>query len=231
MSPIFNSGAIIKHLMPEQPCILCGTFSSNGVWCQSCDADLPRLGKAHCPVCGLPTHNGVICGKCLKRAPSFDATSSAFAYAFPVDKLVQAIKFSGRLALVNQLADALALRIVNRPDFIISMPLHPIRLRERGFNQSQLLAQRLAKNLGISLLTDVCKRTRNTNPQSVLPWQERGKNVHNAFICTADLSGKHIAVVDDVMTTGTTIEELARTLRGKGAIKVSAWVLARTLPH
>lgn len=217
--------------MPEQPCILCGTFSGNGVWCQSCDADLPRLGNAHCPVCGLPTLNGGICGKCLKHSPSFDATLSAYAYAFPIDKLVQAIKFSGRLALVNQLADALASRIVNRPDLIIAMPLHPLRLQERGFNQSQLLAQRLANNLGVSLLTDVCKRTRNTNPQSILPWQERGKNVHNAFICTADLSGKHIAVVDDVMTTGTTIEELARTLREKGAIKVSAWVLARTLPH
>jgi len=217
--------------MPGQPCILCGTFSDNGVWCESCDADLPRLGKAHCPVCGLPTLNGDICGKCLKHAPSFDSTLSSFAYAFPIDKLVQAIKFSGRIALVNQLADTLSSRIVTHPDYIIAMPLHPMRLRERGFNQSQLIAQRLVKSLGVSLLTDVCKRTRNTTPQSSLPWQERGKNMRNAFTCVADLSGKHIAIVDDVMTTGTTIEELARTLREKGAIKVSAWVLARTLPH
>ena len=217
--------------MPEQPCVLCGAFSNDGVWCRSCDADLPRLGNAHCPVCGLPSHNSEICGQCLKYTPSFDATLSTFAYAFPIDKLVQAIKFSGRLALVNQLADALALCIVNRPDFIVSMPLHPIRLRERGFNQSQLLAQRLAKTLGVSLLTDVCKRTRNTTPQSSLPWQERGKHMRGAFTCSADLTGKHIAIVDDVMTTGTTIGELAHTLRIKGALKVSAWVLARTLPH
>lgn|SRR5487761_2316745 len=231
MSSIFNNSSIIKRVLPGQPCVLCGELSDNGVWCQSCDIDLPRLGKAHCPVCGLPTLNGNICGKCLKHAPSFEATLSSFAYAFPVDKLVQAIKFSGRLALVNQLADALALRISTRPDYIVAMPLHPMRLRERGFNQSQLIAQRLAKNLEVSLLTDVCNRTRNTSPQSTLPWQERGKNMRNAFTCSADFSGKHIAIVDDVMTTGTTIGELARTLRTKGATKVSAWVLARTLPH
>ena len=217
--------------MPEQPCILCGAFSNYGVLCLSCDAELPRLGIAHCPVCGLPSLNGDICGECLKQAPGFDCTVSSYAYAFPIDKLVQAIKFSGRLALVNQLADALALRIGTRPDYIIAMPLHVLRLRERGFNQSQLLAQRLARTLGIPLLPHACKRSRNTTPQSLLPWQDRGKNMRGAFTCSADLSGKHIAIVDDVMTTGATIEELAKTLRLQGAIKVSAWVLARTLPH
>jgi ComF family protein len=111
------------------------------------------------------------------------------------------------------------------------MPLHPLRLRERGFNQSHLLAQHLAKNLNIALLTDVCQRTRNTPPQSSLPWQERGKNMRGAFTCSADLTGKHIAIVDDVMTTGISIEELARSLRQAGAVQISAWVLARTLPH
>jgi ComF family protein len=231
MFHIFNSSLKIGRALPMQPCILCGVFSHDGVWCKACDADLPRLGSAHCPVCGLPTLNGEICGKCLKHAPNFETTSAAFAYAFPIDKLVQAVKFSGRFALTNQLADALASRITTRPDYIVAMPLHPLRLRERGFNQSHLLAQRLAKHFGISLLSDVCSRTRNTPPQSSLPWQERGKNMRGAFNCSADLTGKHIAIVDDVMTTGTTIEELARTLRHSGAIKVSAWVLARTLPH
>ena len=214
-----------------QPCILCGTLSNHGVWCNACDADLPRLSPYHCPICGLPTLNGDICGRCLKHAPSFDATAAAFSYAFPIDKLVQAVKFSAHLSLVDQLADALVPRILTRPDHIIAMPLHPLRLRERGFNQSHLLAQRLSKKLDISLLADVCERTRNTPPQSLLPWQERGKNIRGAFTCSADFSGKHIAIVDDVMTTGTSIEELARTLRQAGAVKISAWVLARTLPH
>lgn len=214
-----------------QPCILCGAFSNDGVWCKACDADLPRVGEAHCPICGLPSLNGDICGSCLKQAPSFNETLAAFAYAFPVDQLVQAVKFSGRLALVNQLADALTSRISTRPDHIIAMPLHPLRLRERGFNQSHLLAQRISRNLNISLLTDVSERIRNTTPQSSLPWQERSKNMRGAFTCSVDLTGKHIAIVDDVMTTGISIEELARSLRQAGAIHISAWVLARTLPH
>lgn len=231
MRSIFNSSTIIERILPLQPCILCGAFNSDGVWCNACDADLPRLGVAHCPVCGLPSLNGDICGKCLKKAPGFDATLAAFAYAFPIDKLVQAVKFSAQLALVDQLADALAPRITTRPDYLIAMPLHPLRLRERGFNQSHLLAQRLAKNLGIPLLANACERTRNTPPQSLLPWQERGKNMRGAFTCSIDLTGKHIAIVDDVMTTGASIDELARTLRQAGSVQVSAWVLARTLPH
>jgi ComF family protein len=182
-------------------------------------------------VCGLPSRNGEICGNCLQHAPGFDATIAAFEYAFPIDKLIQAFKFSGQLALVNQLADALVPRINTRPDHLIAMPLHPLRLRERGFNQSQLLAQRLAQSQGISLLTNACTRTRNTLPQSSLHWQERGENMHGAFTCSTDLSGKHIAIVDDVMTSGASIEELASTLRQSGATKISAWVLARTLPH
>jgi ComF family protein len=231
MFQIINNSLKFNRFMPVQPCILCGAFSPDGVWCKACDVDLPRLGNAHCPVCGLPALHGEICGQCLTHMPSFDATSAAFAYAFPMDKLVQAVKFSGRIALTNQLADALASRITSRPDFIVAMPLHPLRLRERGFNQSHLLAERLSRHFGISSLINICSRTRNTPPQSSLPWQERGKNMRGAFNCSADLTGKHIAIVDDVMTTGTTIEELARTLRQKGAVKVSAWILARTLPH
>ena len=231
MSYKFNSRALFKQVMPAQPCVLCGVLSGDGVWCKSCDADLPRLNSAHCPVCGLPTLNGETCGKCLKDKPSFEATCAAFAYAFPIDKLVQAVKFSGHLSLVDQLADALSLRINATPDLIIAMPLHPLRLRERGFNQSQLLAQRLSKQLSIPLSSNTCTRIRNTPPQSSLSWHEREKNIRGAFNCASDLAGKHIAIVDDVMTTGISIEELASTLRQAGAAKISAWVLARTLPH
>ena len=228
---MLNSRSFFKQLMPAQPCVLCGALSRDGVWCQACDADLPRLGTSHCPVCALPTHDGATCGRCLQHPPAFNRTVAAYAYAFPLDKLIQAVKFSEQLVLVEQLAAALAQRIDQRPDALVAMPLHPLRLRERGFNQSLLLARSLGKRLNIPLLTDVCERTRNTTPQSSLRWQERGKNMRKAFTCTADLSGKHIAVVDDVMTTGASIEELARTLRQAGAKEVSAWVVARTLPH
>ena len=231
MHKFLNSRLFFKQFYPRQPCILCGTLSNDGVWCSDCDANLPRLNRHHCPICSLPTYNGSICGKCLTHPPSFNATMAAFEYAFPVDKLIHAVKFSGRLALINQLADSLGSRITTRPDHIIAMPLHTVRLRERGFNQSQLLAQRLSKKLDITLLSSICIRTRNTPPQSSLPWQERSINMRGVFTCMTDLTGKHIAIVDDVMTSGNSIEELARTLRKSGANHISAWVLARTLPH
>lgn len=231
MLKLLNNGSLFEQFLPAQPCILCGAFSHEGVWCAACDADLPYLGETHCPVCALPSPSGATCGRCLRHAPGFEDAAAVFAYAFPLDKLIQAAKFSGRLVLIDRLADALAQRIHNRPDAIIAMPLHPLRLRERGFNQSLLLAQRISKKLKIPLLSNACERTRNTSPQSTLPWQERGKNMRNAFSCSADLDEKHIAIVDDVMTTGASIEELARTLRRAGAAQVSAWVVARTLPR
>ena len=221
----------IEHALPAQPCLLCGVASRNGAWCGPCDAALPYLPAPHCPLCALPTLNGATCGRCLKRAPQFDRTVAVFAYAFPLDKLVQAFKFNQQLMLVRLLANKLAQRIEIRPDYIVAMPLHPARLQERGFNQSLELARQIASNLNIPLLNHACQRVRDTPPQSALPWRERGKNMRKAFTCTEDLSGKHVAVVDDVMTSGASVNELARALRQANAREVSAWVVARTLPH
>ncbi len=231
MAILMDNRSFIERILPAQPCVLCGALSHFGVWCKACGADLPRLKENHCPVCALPSANRMVCGKCLQYPPDFDRTVAVFVYAFPVDKLVQAVKFSGQLVLVNYLADALAERISVLPDGLIAMPLHPARLRERGYNQSQLLAQRLAKRLSIPLLANACERVRNTSPQSALPWREREKNMLHAFECSADLSGKHIAIADDVMTTGATIAALASAIKRAGAREVSAWAVARTLPH
>jgi len=154
-----------------------------------------------------------------------------FAYAFPVDKLVQALKYGEQLTLADALAKRLTQRIAQRPDRIVAMPLHPARLRERGFNQSLELARGVARNLGIPLLENSVRRIRNTQPQSALPWKERKHNMRNAFACDGNLAGLHIGIVDDVMTSGTTLNELAQVLRRAGAREVSAWVVARTLPH
>lgn len=221
----------LGQTLPAQPCVLCGAGSRDGAWCAACDAALPYLAAAHCPVCALPTLDGATCGRCLKHAPLFNRTVAAFAYAFPLDKLVQALKFGEQLTLANSLAERLALRIKVRPDCIVAMPLHPARLRERGFNQSLELARRLATKLDVPLLSQACQRVRDTPPQSALKWKERGKNMRRAFTCTTDLSGKHVAVVDDVMTSGASLNELALALRRAGAREVSAWVIARTLPH
>jgi len=104
-------------------------------------------------------------------------------------------------------------------------------LRGRGFNQSQELARHIANHLNIPLLAHACQRVRDTPPQSALKWKERGQNMRNAFVCSRDLTGKHIAVVDDVMTSGTSLNEVSIALRKAGATEISAWVIARTLPH
>ena len=215
----------------KQPCLLCGTASRNGIFCAACDAQLPYLTAAHCPVCAVPTLGGDICGSCLQHPPQFNRTIAVFAYTFPLDKLVQALKYSEQLVLVNSLADKLAQRVELRPDCLLPMPLHPARLQERGFNQSLELARRIGDKLHIPVLVDSCQRVRDTPPQFALSWNERDKNVRRAFVCTQDFSGKSVAVVDDVMTSGASLNELALTLRRAGAQEVHAWVIARTLPH
>jgi ComF family protein len=230
---MFYNRMKLMHLLPAQPCLLCGVSSHDGICCAACKADLPSLPAAACPICALPTPTGGVCGACLRQEPPFDHAFAAFSYDFPLDKLVQALKFHEHLVLVNLLADALIKRVNSSPDRLIALPLHPVRLRERGFNQSLLLARRISKRLDIPLLAHVCERVRNTPPQSALPWKERGKNMRQAFICKseADVRDKHIAIVDDVMTTGASIGELARILKQAGAREVSALVVARTLPR
>jgi ComF family protein len=227
----FNICTIFEQLLPVQPCLLCGAASKTGVCCAECDASLPGLSAARCPVCALPTLNGAICGRCLNHPPHFRRTVAAYAYAFPLDKLVLALKYGEKLHLANSLGDRLAQCVVVRPDCLVAMPLHPARLRERGFNQSLQLARRIGHQLDLPVLPLACSRVRNTPSQSSLPWKERGKNMRKAFYCSAEVAGKHVAMVDDVMTTGATLNELSLALLNAGATEVSAWVVARTLPH
>jgi ComF family protein len=136
--------------------------------------------------------------------------------------------------MARVLADLLIAHIdsvasIGRPDFIVPMPLHPDRLRERGFNQALAIARRVSKKTGIALLPDACQRIRNTPSQTGLPWKEREQNIRRAFTCEAKLEGKHVAMLDDVMTTGATLNELAKVLCKHGATHVSGWVVARTL--
>lgn len=220
-----------KQLLPAQPCLLCGADSGAGAWCESCDDALPVLNTELCPVCALPTLHGAVCGHCLRHPPHFKRTVAIYAYAYPLDKLVLALKYGEKIHLARWLGDKLSQGVEVRPDCIVAMPLHPARLRERGFNQSLQLAQRIARQLELPLLPFACQRIRNTPSQSTLPWKQRNKNMRSAFSCSVNLTGKHVAIVDDVMTTGATLNELAQVLIRAGASEVSAWVVARTLPH
>lgn len=208
-------------------------MSREGLWCEACDAALPYLDAPHCPVCALPTPAGEVCGHCLADPPLFSHTTAVFGYAFPLDQLIQGMKYGEQLALAHAFAKKLARRIDQSalPDCVIAMPLHPAKLRERGFNQSLLLAATVSRELKLDLLRNACQRVRDTHPQSVLPWKERRKNVRNAFSCDMDLAGKRVALVDDVLTTGASLNALAAAVAKKGAAEISAWVIARTLPH
>jgi ComF family protein len=117
------------------------------------------------------------------------------------------------------------------PDFIVPMPLHPIRLRERGFNQAMEIGQSVSRHFGAALLPTACKRIKDTPSQAGLPWKEREKNIRNAFVCEANLTGRRIAILDDVLTTGATLNELAKVIRQCGASEVTGWIIARTPRH
>ena len=225
-----NICAIIKHFQPGQTCFLCNAAGQHAALCAACEATLPYLTTGHCPVCALPTLDNAICGHCLQHPPHFLRTEAVFSYAFPLDKLVLAFKYGGKFHLAKLFGEKLAQRMTSKPDCLVAMPLHPIRLRERGFNQSLLIAQYLGNQLNLPVLPFACQRIRNTPSQSKLPLKERGKNMRNAFSCTNAVAGKHVAIVDDVMTTGATMNELAMVLLNAGASEVSALILARTLP-
>jgi ComF family protein len=186
-----------------------------------------------CPRCALESPAGLLCGRCLAQPPHFDATVAALAYEFPADALVQALKFRGELALAAVLGSLLLEKLDEEPiDCILPVPLSAARLRSRGYNQAAEIARRLAhRRPGPGLELSLCERTRDGPPQMELPFAERQRNVRGAFRCARAIPGARVAVVDDVMTTGATLDELARTLKAAGAARVVNWVVARTPPH
>ncbi|WP_189460607.1 ComF family protein [Jeongeupia chitinilytica] len=192
---------------------------------------MPRLPSSCCPRCTLPTLDGGLCGGCLADPPHFDASYAALRYAGDAAHLIVAAKYAGRWPLWRAFAGLLASRLPETPDIdvIIPMPLHPRRLRERGFNQSAELAAMLARRRGLPLRYDLATRIRDTGQQSRLSLSERRHNLRGAFAANAAVRDLRIAVVDDVMTSGLTLDTLAITLKRAGAARIEAWVLARTL--
>jgi ComF family protein len=174
------------------------------------------------------------CGRCLAHPPPFDATISAFVYAFPVDRLIHAFKYQGRLPLAEWCAGSILAAREKRPAShvtrLIALPLSAERQRERGYNQATEIVRVIASQTGMGVVSRGIRRVRASPPQAALPWNERARNVRGAFECDVDLSGLAVAVIDDVMTTGASLAEFAKTLKGRGASRVENWVVARTLP-
>ncbi|MEW6330529.1 MAG: ComF family protein [Pseudomonadota bacterium] len=215
-------------------CLLCLARAPGGKdLCAACDQSLPRL-QAGCPRCGAPgaaTGTDAVCGECQRHPPAYDATRAVFRYAAPVDRLIQHLKYHGRLELSRVLGGYLARHLLASneplPDVLLPVPLHVSRLRQRGYNQSLEIARFVGGELRIPLDRQSAQRVRATTPQMELPRDQRRRNVHGAFEINGAFNGKRVAIVDDVMTSGHTVNALAECLRKSGAKEVRVWVVAR----
>lgn len=221
----------LRRLRPPERCLACGARSTDAL-CIECFRDLPwndhPCRRCAAPVPGLVTS---ACGECARRRPAYDAAYAAFVYAWPLDSLLQEFKFRGRLAtgriLALALADYLDLKAAPHPDLVVPVPLHRRRLAERGFNQAAEIARILSRRLGVRAAPGLLRRVLATSPQSGLGRAERRRNLRNAFACRRPADGLHIALVDDVITTGSTVEAATRALKRAGAARISVYAVAR----
>lgn len=234
--------ALARALLPSS-CALCGG-GCDGVVCAPCHGEHVAPRKARCRRCanplGLDGEGRIECAACLTEARAFDATLAATDYAAPVDQLVLHLKFGGRLALAPWFAQMIgdtvrAERQFLLPNVLCPVPLGRQRLVGRGFNQALEIARPLSTLLGVPLRPRLAIRALETPAQSGVAPDQRRRNIRNAFIVSPDalamVRGQHIGIVDDVMTSGHTLNELAVTFKRFGAARVSNFVFARTPPH
>jgi ComF family protein len=229
--------ALARRLLPLR-CVVCDTLNGSRRIrvCAPCEHDFFAADCYRCERCAicLPASQHAvppICGRCLADTPHFDATTTLGNYASPVDGMVTAMKFTARLDLANFFGRLLAERVPAdhlRGGIVIPVPLAYERLRERGFNQSHQIAHAFAAAASRRLVTDRLLRVRHTAPQLSLALTERRRNVRDAFAVQGTIKDESIFVVDDVMTTGNTLNEIARVLKRAGAVRVHNLVVART---
>lgn len=213
-------------------CRLCGAPGhARRDLCAACAAGLPWL-QAACPVCALPLPPGQAdqpCGRCLRRPPPQHTARAAFRYEGAVRRLLPRAKFHGDLAAIRLLADLMAQAWAHRsgPQALIPLPLHRSRLRQRGYDQALELARPLAERLQMRLIANRLVRQRATAAQSDLNATERRRNLRGAFAVAPGALPAHVAVFDDVMTTGATAHAAVRALHRAGVERVEIWVCAR----
>lgn len=224
-----------RLLLPAQ-CLLCRQHAGDGQLCIQCVADMP-LNRVCCARCAQPMElAATMCGDCLRRPPAFASAWAPFRYQAPLDLLELRFKFSGQLAAGAALAELFIARaralqlpaVEGAMPLLACVPLHPRRLRQRGYNQALELARPLARALQLPLAPRLLRRTRATAPQTGLDARQRRRNLRGAFaVCSAAPLPDHVILVDDVMTTGATLHECARVLHAAGVARVDAWALAR----
>ncbi|MGR9012465.1 MAG: ComF family protein [Gammaproteobacteria bacterium] len=182
------------------------------------------------PPCSDAPLPAIVCGRCLSRQPAFDRTYAPFIHQGAIRHLIGSLKFGANYKNARLLGMLLADHLkqaADRPDLILPVPLHKARYRQRGFNQAIEIARTVSRELQIPLDLNSCKRNRDTPHQTRLPAKKRRKNLKNAFSIVKPIRARHIAILDDVMTTGSTAHELAHALKKAGASRVDVWVCGR----
>ena len=227
--------ALASVLLPWRCALCAGPAPAGRELCEGCEADLPRVAQA-CPRCAeasAASDASGLCRRCASRPPRFHRALAPLAYAYPVDRLLLGLKFGGRAYLARGLARQIAATVreeverglLDMPEALVPVPLHPRRLAERGFNQAEEIARFVGREIGVPVRTDICRRVRHTSMQSQLGDEDRLANVAGAFRC-AD-SPQRPAIVDDVVTTGATVEAMADALSAAGAEYLHVWAVAR----
>ncbi|OGT05872.1 MAG: hypothetical protein A2103_05605 [Gammaproteobacteria bacterium GWF2_41_13] len=224
------------YLLPHTCCFCQKKTHRSFELCPPCESQLPRIKQA-CTVCGKITpYHFPICVSCLKNPPPFDRTYVLFPYESLAARMITRLKFGYELRYAKILGQLMAHYLIDtwsrepsveKPECIIPIPLHLKRLKERGFNQSVEIARPIQKRLHIPIELYAGHRMRYTQAQSSLPQAERKKNVAKAFATHKNFRANHVAILDDVMTTGYTVSEFSRALRKKGVQKIDVWCCAR----
>ena len=221
-------------------CALCDARSATRL-CPDCKQQFFSARISRCSCCALPLPSAqaetVYCGNCIRQRPAFDATIAVTDYAPPVDQMVLALKFGGKLGIAHLFAElmreAALQKRIDLPTILIAVPLSQQRLAQRGFNQALEIGKPLSRLLSTPLDAKLAQRIRDTSAQALLAPEQRHKNMRQAFAITdrhlKRLRGAHVGIVDDVLTTGATLNELAATLKRSGATRVTNFVFARTL--
>jgi len=222
---------LYSNILPI-PCRLCGAHCQRHALCDDCIKDLPLLGPT-CPRCAMPTTHAQLCGKCLNHPPEQDLSFSLFRYHNPIDRLIADFKYHDKLYLSQLFSNLMSEQLITRPlpQLIIPIPLHAKRLIQRGYNQSLELAKALSKQLNIPLSNHTLSRVKNTPPQASLPFKQRKNNIQNAFSLNNSNIPSHLALIDDVLTTGHTANAAVKCLQQKGVETIELWTIARTIRH
>lgn len=227
---------IVHAVLWRPTCVLCNDEGHAGRdLCKACETGL-ALNLSCCRACAQPISGSAdaqrLCGACLRKPPHFGASFVPYRYQYPLDRLLQRLKYGNQLSIARVLGELFAqslfaARSVCLPDLIVPVPLAIGRFRARGYNQAIELAQHVARRTGVEMRADTAVRTRETPEQAALARKERRRNVRGAFRALRKLPPLHIALFDDVMTTGSTANELAKVLRRAGAKRIDVWAIAR----